>query len=41
MNMTGSAGRVELAPSAMGAGWVVISLVVSLGAGDGFRTGML
>jgi hypothetical protein len=37
MNMTGSAGRVELIPGAMGAGWIVISF----GAGIGFLAGML
>lgn len=37
MNMTGSAGRTELASGAMGAGWVLISL----GAGVGFLAGML
>ena len=37
MNMTGSAGRMELASGAMGVGWVVISL----GAGIGFLAGTL
>lgn len=37
MNMTGSAGRMELMPGAMGAGW----LVISFGAGIGFLAGML
>ncbi|KAJ4989685.1 hypothetical protein SVAN01_04902 [Stagonosporopsis vannaccii] len=37
MNMTGSAGRLELAPGAMGVGWVVISI----GAGVGFLAGLL
>lgn len=37
MNMTGSAGRTELSPGAMGVGWVVISL----GAGIGFLAGAL
>jgi hypothetical protein len=37
MNMTGAAGRTELAPGAMGVGWIVISL----GAGVGFLAGAL
>lgn len=37
MNMTGSAGRMEMSPGAMGVGWVVISI----GAGIGFLAGML
>lgn len=37
MNMTGTAGRMELSPSAMGVGWVVISV----GAGIGFLAGAL
>lgn len=37
MNMTGSAGRLEMSHGAMGAGWVVISI----GAGVGFLAGML
>ncbi|KAL1651611.1 hypothetical protein SLS61_005273 [Didymella pomorum] len=37
MNMTGSAGRMEMSPGAMGLGWVVISL----GAGIGFLAGAL
>ncbi|KAJ4335678.1 hypothetical protein N0V87_005936 [Didymella glomerata] len=37
MNMTGSAGRMEMSPGAMGVGWVVISL----GAGIGFLAGAL
>ena len=37
MNMTGSAGRTELAPGAMGVGWIVISL----GAAAGFLAGAL
>ncbi|KAJ8109925.1 hypothetical protein OPT61_g7096 [Boeremia exigua] len=37
MNMTGSAGRLESAPGALGIGWVVISL----GAGIGFLAGAL
>lgn len=37
MNMTGSAGRMEMSPGAMGVGWVVISI----GAGIGFLAGAL
>lgn len=37
MNMTGSAGRTDLMPGAIGAGWVV----VGLGAGIGFLAGTL
>jgi len=37
MSMSGAAGRLEVAPGAMGVGWVF----VSLGAGVGFLAGLL
>ncbi|KAJ4377103.1 hypothetical protein N0V86_006544 [Didymella sp. IMI 355093] len=37
MNMTGSAGKMDMSPGAMGLGWVVISI----GAGIGFLAGTL